>query len=40
MVDARQGSRTPELEDVATMTLDLWIQEKGFHKISPNLFGF
>lgn len=40
MVDARQGSRTPELEDVATMTLDLWIQQKGFHKISPNLFGF
>ena len=20
--------------------LDLWVRDKGFHKISPNLFGF
>jgi FdhE protein len=41
VVDTRgvqQG--TPELDDVATMTFDLWVREKGYHKISPNLFGF
>jgi FdhE protein len=41
MVDTRQGRpRTPELDDVASMTLDLWVRDKGFHKVSPNLFGF
>jgi len=41
LIDTRgvpQG--TPELDDVATMTLDLWVRDKGYHKVSPNLFAF
>ncbi len=40
MVEGRGAVQVaPELDDVASMTLDLWVREKGFSKISPNLFG-
>jgi len=36
----REGLAVPDLEDVASVSLDLWAQEKGYIKFERNLLGF
>ena len=41
VVDLRKdGLAVPDLEDIATVTLDLWASERGYMKIEKNLFGY
>jgi FdhE protein len=41
IVDFRdRGPVTPEAEDIATLSLDLWMQDEGHRKLFPNLFGY
>ena len=41
IVDFRErGPVTPEMEDIATLSLDLWMQDQGHKKLFPNLFGY
>jgi len=41
IVDLRKdGLAVPDLEDVASLSLDLWAQDQGFVKFERNLFGF
>ncbi len=40
-VDLRKdGSAVPEVDDVATVELDLWCAERGLRKVQRNVFGF
>ena len=34
------GHAIPEVEDVSSLPLSLWMVENGFHPIQLNLFGF
>ncbi len=41
IIDLRKdGFAVPDLEDIASVSLDLWAQEKGYTKFERNLFGF
>ena len=41
IVDLRKdGLAVPDLEDVASVALDLWAEERDYTKIEKNLFGF
>lgn len=41
IVDLRkEGLAVPDLEDIASVSLDLWAQDQGFVKFERNLFGF
>jgi FdhE protein len=41
IIDFRErGPVTPEMEDIATLSLDLWMQGQGHRKLFPNLFGY
>ncbi len=41
IVDMRKdGFAVPDLEDIASVSLDLWAQEKGYVKFERNLLGF
>jgi FdhE protein len=41
LVDLRKdGLAVPDLEDVATVSLDIWAREQGYRKIERNLLGF
>ncbi|RMH81111.1 MAG: formate dehydrogenase accessory protein FdhE [Acidobacteria bacterium] len=40
LVDLRiDGLAIPRMDDVATLTLDLWAEERGFKRFEKNLFG-
>jgi len=34
----RDGNAVPEVDEIASLSLDLWAQEKGYEKMAPNLF--
>ena len=34
------GLAVPLVDEVATVTLDLWATEHGYKKVAPNLMGF
>ena len=36
----KEGLAVPDLEDIASVSLDLWAQEKGYVKFERNLLGF
>jgi FdhE protein len=41
IIDFRErGPVTPEMEDIATLSLDLWMRAEGHPKLFPNLFGY
>jgi FdhE protein len=35
----KNGRAVPVVDELATVSLNLWAQEKNYHKLSPNLFG-
>ena len=35
----RNGLAVPEVDELASVSLDLWAKEKGYTKLQPNLFG-
>jgi FdhE protein len=35
----RDGNAVPEVDEIASVALDLWAVEKGYKKLQPNLFG-
>lgn len=35
----KNGRALPVVDEIATLSLDLWAQEKNYHKRGPNLFG-
>ena len=35
----KNGLAVPEVDDLASVALDLWAQEKGYTKLQVNLFG-
>ena len=36
---AANGLAVPQVDEIATVSLDLWAREKGYHKLHPNLLG-
>src|SRR5262249_56021409 len=36
---SKDGRAVPMVDEVATVSLNLWAQEKNYHKLRPNLFG-
>lgn len=35
----KNGRAVPVVDELATVSLNLWAQEKSYHKLAPNLFG-
>ena len=35
----RNGLAVPKVDELASVSLDLWAKEKGYTKLQPNLFG-
>ena len=35
----RDGLAVPEVDEIASITLDLWASEHGYNKLQPNVFG-
>ena len=35
----KNGRAVPVVDELATISLNLWAQEKSYHKLAPNLFG-
>ena len=35
----KNGRAVPMVDELATVSLNLWAQEKNYHKVAPNLFG-
>lgn len=35
----KNGRAVPVVDELATVSLNLWAQEKNYHKLTPNLFG-
>jgi FdhE protein len=35
----KNGLAVPVIDEVATLSLDLWAQQQGYRKLQPNLFG-
>jgi FdhE protein len=36
----RDGEASPVVDDIASMTLDIWAREHGYRRLRANLFGF
>ncbi len=40
LIDMRvNGLAVPQVDDIATLALDLWAQERGYTRFEPNIFG-
>jgi FdhE protein len=36
---SKNGKAVPVVDELASVSLNLWAQENNYHKIQPNLFG-